>query len=470
MMLRIKHIFHFALLLLFLCPNIIQAQNDEKIQELLDNAEHLTLNNRIDDAIAIYEQIVTLDAKLPLPYYKIGGLLITKGRFVDAIQILEKGVKLENPSKSADISLDKVSKEYLSALELLGNLYSQLYKAREAVFYYESAYNLDENVENKLRYQLEILNIVFAVKKYALAAKPIKLAKELAPNNFDVRFFDAQYNNVIGNYDKSLPILEVLIKEVPLEEGNQKYYYELGVANFQLGKYKAAKESFKNVKGGKWDYLMKKYQPEFQYAIAKALFEVFEFELAEKYLNIALQLDPASAEAHELNQKIATLKQTKGKLIDAKKAAAESAEKEGKTTLLIESTKDLAALYFQNGDYEFALDAIEKWESLDKNINYYRILLKSMTEYKMDKADDSFIMLNKSVKNPRMPGADKARFNVARGLIFMSQSKYKDAEAAFKAAFKGPYKPISWQMLDEIEIIKAQQIVGAGKAKSEGGE
>ncbi|MFT6963711.1 MAG: tetratricopeptide (TPR) repeat protein [Flammeovirgaceae bacterium] len=429
---------------------------DEKIQDLLDQAEHLTLNNRVDDAIAIYDRIIAIDPKRPLAFYRKGELYISKGRFIDAIKSLESGVKIENPKGSQEVDKSKISEDYLSALELLGNLYSQLYKAKNAVYFYESAYNLDENVENKLRYQLEILSILFAVNRHTFAMPHVELAKKLQPNNFDVKFFEGQYYNEMGEFEKSFPLLESVVSEVEPQDGNEKYYFELGKAYFNLGKYKKAKEAFKNADGGRYSFLLKEYEPEYFYYIAQALFEVFEFDESEKYLKISLQLDPAAAKAHELNQKLAGIKQPKGKLIDAKKAAAESAEKEGKTTLLIDSYKDLAALYYQNGDYEFAIDAVQNWEALDKNINLYRILLKAMAGYKMGDPNESFIMLNKSVKNPRMPGGDKARFNVARGMIYLSQKKYKEASSAFKAAYKGSYKAVSRAKLNEIEQIKAR--------------
>ncbi|MGB0523050.1 MAG: tetratricopeptide repeat protein [Flammeovirgaceae bacterium] len=438
----------------------LAQENDEKIQDLLDNAEHLTINNRVDDAIAVYDQIIKLAPNKPLSYYRKGELFITKGRFIDAIKTLEQGVKIENPSKATITDKTKVSEDYLNALELLGNLYSQLFKAKNAVFYYESAYNLDDNTENKLRYQLEILNILFAVHRHQFSKKYLDKAKALQPENFDVRFFEGLYYNELEQYEEALPILEKLIAEVPKTEGNEKYFFELGKAYFELGKYQKAKAAFKDADGGSVKFRLKEYQPEYFYMIAQALYDVLEFEISEEYLKIALQLDPGMTKAHELNQKIAGINQPKGKLIDAKKAAVESAEKEGKTDILIENYRELAALYYQNSDYELSLDAIENWEALAKDIDLYRTLLKSMVEYKMNQPDEGLIMLNKVVKNPRMNPVAKARFHLVRGLIYMSQDKLKEAEAAFRGAYKGPFRPVCREYLNKIVKIKAKRASG----------
>lgn len=440
---------------------------DGNYQDLLDNAEHLTINNRVDDAIAVYDEIIKLDPKKPLPYYRKGELYITKGRFIDAIKTLEEGVKIENPSKSQKVDKGAVSGDYLNALELLGNLYSQLFKAKNAVFYYESAYNLDDNSENKLRYQLEILNILFAVNRHQFSKKYLDQAKQLQPQNFDVRFFEGLFFNELEKYEEALPILEKLIAEVPKTDGNEKYFFELGKAYFNLGKYQKAKEAFKDADGGAYTFRLKEYQPEYFYAIAQALFDVLEFQKSEEYLKITLQLDPGMTKAHELNQKIAGINQPKGKLIDAKKAAVESAEKEGKTDVLIENYQELAALYYQNSDYELALDAIENWEALAKDIRVYRTLLRAMSEYKMNQPDEGLIMLNKVVKNPRMKPVDKARFHLVRGLIYLSQDKLKAAEGAFRAAYKGPYRPVCREHLNKIVKIKAKRASGLDEEDDE---
>ena len=97
-----------------------QGGNDEKIQDLLDNAEHLTINNRVDDAIAVYDQIIKLAPDKPLSYYRKGELFITKGSFIDAIKTLEQGVKIENPARDASVDKSKVTEDYLKCIRIIG--------------------------------------------------------------------------------------------------------------------------------------------------------------------------------------------------------------------------------------------------------------------------------------------------------------------------------------------------------------
>lgn len=446
-LLRILSLFTFCI---FVGVSSLQAQSAE---ELMEKAEFLTNNSRYEEALGIIDQALKVSSKDAFIHYRKAETLIGLGRFREAIGSLEKSVQL-NP-------------KYMEAYEMLGNLYSQFRKAPQAVKNYEQAYSIssaqsaaesDSEKKSKinsdrLRYKIEIINILFIVRRHKFAKPHIDRALELEPDNFDVKFMLVQYHNEMQEYEEALAIMEELIKEVPEAEGNEKYFYELGVAYHRLGQYKKAQAEFAKIKAGPELSRIRQFQPEFYYSVSMAYFTVYAFQECEKYLDITLALKADHKEALELKQKLAGVKVPKGPMIAAMDAQVK-VEKD--PVALAEKYKELADLHYQAESFQEAIAACN--ESLSINEKQLDVVfLKAMCEYRLKQPDDATAMLDKIVKNPSLKPGIKARFHFARGLIYKAGNNLNAAESAFKSAYTGPYRAAA---MNELTLVFRQKMKG----------
>ncbi len=419
-------------------------------EELMDKAEFLLNNSRYEEALGILDQALKVAPKDAFVHFRKAETLIGLGKFRESVGVLEKSVQLDP--------------KYMEAYEMLGNLYSQYRKAPQAVKNYEQAYSIasaqaaaEADAEKKskinsdrLRYKIEIINILFIVRRHKFAKPHIDQALELEPDNFDVKFMLVQYFNEMEQYAEALAVMEELIREVPEAEGNEKYFYELGVAYHMLEQYKKAQTEFEKIKYGPELSKIRQFQPEYYYSISMAYYTVYAFDACEKYLNIVIALKPDHKEALELRQKLAGVRVPKGKLIVA---LEEQLKVEKDPVKLAEKYNEMANLQYQSEMYSEAIAACD--ESLNLNEKQLDVVfLKAMCEYKMKQPDEAAAMLDKIVKNPQLNPGIKARFHFARGLIYKAGENLGAAESAFKSAYTGNYRAAARNELSQVFKMK----------------
>jgi tetratricopeptide (TPR) repeat protein len=437
------------LLLLFFCIGITGAYA-QTTEELMEKADFLISNSRYEEALTILDQALKSAPKDAGIHYKKAETLIGLAQFKEAVGMLEKTVQL-NP-------------KFIEAFEMLGNLYSQFRKAPQAVKNYEQAYAIasakaaaeaDAEAQarinsDRLRYKIEIVQILFIVRRHKFAKPHIDAALELEPDNFDVKFMKVQYHNEIEEYQESIAIMEELIKEVPEEEGNEKYFFELGLAYHMTAQYKKAQEQFDKIKFGPELSRIRQYQHDYYYSVSMAYFTVYAFDQAEKYLDIALAIKPDYKEALELKLRLGGVKSSKGAQIGNMQ---ELIKVEKDPAKLAENYKLLADLHYQSEEYEEAMTACQ--ESLNINEKQLDVVfLMAMCEYKLQKADAATAMLDKIVKNPSLNPSVKARFHFARGLIYKAAGNLGAAESAFKSAYTGNYRAAARNELTSVFKLK----------------
>jgi len=463
----------YRVLLFVICcflgmSSLAQAQTPtgKTAEELMDQVEFLINNSRYEEALGIIEEALKVAPKDAKIYYRKAETLIGLGRFREAIGTLEKSVQIDP--------------KYIEAYEMLGNLYSQFRKAPQAVKNYEQAYSIATakagtlaDVEEKerlnsdrLRYKIEIINILFLVKRHKFTKPHIDQALEMEPDNFDVRFMKAQYHNEVEEYQDALTIMEVLIKEVPEMEGNEMYFYELGVAYHMTGAYAKAQTEFEKIKTGPELSKTRLFQPEYYYSLSMAYFAVYAFDQCEKYLDIAIAIKPDYKEAFELKQNLAGVRVPKGKMIGA---VQEQIKIEKEPKALADKYHELANLHYQSDEYREAISACE--ESLNINEKQLDVVfLKAMCEYKLKQPDDAAAMLDKIVKNPSLSPAIKARCHFARGLIYKSGGNLTAAESAFKSAYTGTFRAAARNELTLVFRQKMKSETSVDDIKDDGSD
>ncbi|WP_020529011.1 tetratricopeptide repeat protein [Flexithrix dorotheae] len=427
---------NFISLLSFLI--IFQSFNAfSQSSELLDNAQNLIQNSRYEEAILLLAEASKKTPDNAEIYFISANCKINLGKFNEAIQDLEKAVEIKP--------------DYYQAFEELGDLYAQMRNAEKAVENYDNAFATDSNLERQLKYKIDIINILNLVKQQQSVFEHIEIARKLSPDNFDVKFLEAQYYNYIGDYNSAKDILDKIITQVPKIAENEQYFYEIGYAYHYLEEYEKAKEYFEFANGGEFKVKLIEFTPEFYFSLANAYFSIYEYQLSEKFLATTLKLNPSMTEAYDLQKKLASIKAEKAELISITKGEIEASEKDG--NFLKDKVYELAFLYHQNGDYEFCMTACDKL--IDKNpMDFNAIFLKAACEYQLNKPGSATETLERAVKNPRLNPEKKAQFNFMIGMNYKAAKNLDMAEEAFRGASKGYYRGATLKELESIQKAK----------------
>ncbi len=410
-------------------------------EDLIERADFLMQNSRFEDALLMLDQALKKNPQLYEARFKKAICYTNKGNFKQAINELEKAVL--------------VKKDYYQAYEMLGNLYYQVRDAQKAVESYESAYIYDENIENRLTYKLEIIELLNILNKYVQTKKHIDDARQIVPDLFDLLFAEAKYYNEVEQYDKALELFDKIIDDVEPVQGNEKYFFEYGLALHHTGSYEKAAEAFKKADDGEFRLKIKQFSPDFYFGLADAYYQVFAYDLCEKYLNILIKLGPNNTKAYELQKKLTNAKADKSKAILIQEKIIKN---EKSPSVLEDSYYDLAVLWYQNQEYEFAITASNN--SLEVNpLNLNVIFIKAMSEYKLMKAEEATEVLSRAVRSPKMNTQTKTKFNFALGLIYENANRYQDAVEAYKSALNGSFKNAAGYELNHLfRVMQMKEI------------
>ena len=424
-----KYYLYCLLISLFIGPNLSNAQVDP-----YSTALNLIQNNRFDEAIVLLDEALKKDSNNPEIYFKKANCFINLGKFKEATDELEKSVSIDA----------KFTKSY----EMLGDLYTQFRNADKAVQNYELAYETDNNPDNKLKYKMDIINILNIVKQQQDILPHIEEAKKIAADNFDIQFLEAEYYNYIGDFKKAQTILDKIIPGVPEVVGNEKYFYEIGYAYHNLEQFAKADEYFAKITEGEYKPKLFQFTADYYFNLAETYYHVFDFHESEKHLTTLLKIDPAYTKAFDLQAKLTAVKAEKAEMIKVLEHAIEAVEKDGNTAPL-EKIYELALLYYQNGDFEFSIEQCDK--ILDKNpAEYSVIFLKGACENQLKKSGEAADTLERAVKNPRLPAEIKAKYYFLLGSIYKTAGELDRAEESFRNSTKGLFKAAS---IHEMELV-----------------
>ncbi len=430
-----------SLLFVFI-SHMCLAQN---ASELYEKGEFLKSNSRYQEAIAMFQKSLEMDAKNHLIYYEMAGCYIGLGDFKQAVNSLQQAVKI------------KV--DFNDAYELLGDLYAnQFRRPKEAADNYDMAFKHDENPENKLRYKLEIISILYEYDKHYMALQHIRDAEKILPDNFDLQFFEAQYYIETDQFEKAQEIMERLIVDVPEKSGNEMYFFEMGRIYFHLGEYDRAKEFFAKVLEGPYRTRTLVYTPEFLLSVADVYYRVYEYDASESILKQVFDITKGSAptRAYDLQKELEGVKADKRKLVEAEKSAI---AQEKDVDKLAARYSELAKYAFQEGDMVQSDQACQEYVKLKPldPLTYEIMFLQAMALRKLQRYDDAITLLERMLKNSKIPTAVRAKLNFGLGMVYKSANRLNEADKAFQDAYGGPTKDAARYELTDIFNIKRKQ-------------
>ncbi|UZR94693.1 tetratricopeptide repeat protein [Chondrinema litorale] len=427
---------------LLLCLNIalVNAQSDP-----YTTAQNLIQNNRFEEAIILLDEALNKSPNNPEIFFTKANCYINLGKFKEATEILEKSVEIK--------------KDFTKSYEMLGDLYTQFRMADKAVANYELAFETDPNQENRLKYKMDIINILNIVKQQQDILPHIEEAKKISSDNFDVQFLEAEYYNYIGDFNKAKEMLDKIIPSVPNVPGNEKYFYEAGYAYHHLEQFKKADEFFAKITDGEYKPKLFQFSADYYFNLAETYYHVYEYHESEKHLNTLLKIDPTYTSAFDLQAKLTAVKTNKSEMIKVMEAAIEAIEKDGNSAPL-EKIYELAILEYQNGQYEYAIESCNKILNINP-AEYSVIFLKGACENQLKQSGEASATLERAVKNPKLPAEIKAKYYFLLGLIYKKAEELDQAEESFKNSMKGFFKASS---IHELEMVfKQKQKLSAKK-------
>ncbi len=418
------------------------AQNAE---ELFEKGEFLKSNNRFEEAVGMFKKAAEIQPDNHLIPFEMAACYTGLTDFKKAVLSLEKAVEIKS--------------DFHEAYELLGDLYANQFRnPQKAAENYDLAFQYDENVENKLRYKLEIIGILYEYDKHHMALKHIKDAEAILPDNFDLQFYEAQYYIETEAYDKAKEIMEKLLTQdggIPEKSGNEVYFYEMGRIHFYQGNYDKAKEFFQKANDGPFRSKIPIYTPEFFLSVAQVYYGVYEYVKSEEVLKVVLDMTTGSTptDALDLQKQLLNVKTSKRKLIEAEKSAI---EQEKDPDRLADRYSELALYAYQDGDHVQAELACQEYLKL-RPLEYNMMFLQAMSMSKLDRTEEASMLLSRMRKNPKVPRPFMVRLSFGLGLVYKNAGRLDEAEEAFKDAYAGPTKEAARYELMEIFKIRRRQ-------------
>ncbi|TAF34649.1 MAG: hypothetical protein EAZ57_02720 [Cytophagales bacterium] len=423
-------------------------------QEGLDafvKAENFRQNQDFTNALLEYDKAILKEPKnLKYLYNKCLCFHETQKKPKETIECFQKVVTAQSDYN-------------LTAYELIAENYVKLDNADEAIKNYEIAYKKREDVS----YKYYILDLLFKEGRAVEALPHIEVARKLAPEDFQIMYFEARYHNIMGTHEEALAsmkkVFEILGSEVSGPDF-AKYFYELGYAEHALGNYSAANQAFAGARENNYFNLkVKELSWENYLAVAKSYLDIFENEVARDLLNKVLMMQPDQPEAKELVKKMEANQADATTSIASLVSRVNDMKKKGASPMqLAPLQNELAIRYFQTGNYDDALKCANEYLSV--NANDVRVqFLRGACEYRLGNSDEAEYVFESIGKSAKVEGEARVKCYFAMGVVQRKTKQYDLARKTFKKALGGTFVAAAKY---ETELIKrtVQQEKG-GKLK-----
>ncbi len=436
-----------ALLLFYNVPVFAQ----DPLKHILD-AEDKKKAGNFAGAVDDYDKAIKIDPSNPEYVFRKGKTFILMKDMDNAIMCFEKTVQLK--------------KEYVEAHKNLATLYKKKSKLPEAVKCYDNAFKYETEAPNKVKYKLEIIKLLAKMKKFNEAGNHINDAKQIAADNLDVLYFDARFNNTVGKYEaaKESALKATTSPNLKLDDPKNyaKYFYELGLAYYQMEKYDDATKAFEKANFGPYKRFILEMSPQYFQTLAYSYYKVFELDESETLADKALKMKKDFSAAHDLKGQIALSRTDKNAVIKAKQLAIEAEKDQVKRAQLF---KELTEMLFDAGKYADAVMSADKAVEANPN-DYNSLFIKAVSLARLNKNTEAIDLVQNILKMPGVIQETKAQYNFALGLFYGKTGNTKLADTSFKKAVYGPFKYAAIAELkkigDDVEGETPETIVETG--------
>ncbi len=438
-----------AIAALMMCFYMPQAWAQEGLDAFV-KAENFRQNRDFTNAMLEYDKAIQKEPKsMKYLYNKCLCFHEMQKKPQEAIDCFQKVVATQS--------------EYnLTAYELMAENYVKLDKVDEAIKNYDIAFQKREDVS----YKYYILDLLFKEGRASEALAHIESARKLSPEDFQIIYFEARYNNIMGKNEEALAamkkVFEILGGEV---EGDDfaKYFYELGYAEHFLGNYAAADAAFsKALTHNYFGLKIKELSWQNYLAVAKSYVDIFENQTARELLNKVLAIQPDQPEAKEMIRKMEAAEADAATAISSLVSKVNEGKKKNVSPMqLAPLQNELAIRYFQANNFDDALKCTNEY--LAVNPNDVRVqFLRGMCEFRLGNSDEAEYVFESIGKTPKIDSEARVKCFFAMGVVQRKTKQYDLARKTFKKSLGGSFVPASKY---EVELIKRtiQQEKGGNK-------
>lgn len=410
--------------ILFLATSFTAKSQDGGLEFLL-KAEDYKKNNRPKEAIDEYNKAIQADPTNPEYVFRKGKTYILLKDMDNAIQCFEKTIQLR--------------KDYLGAYTRLARLYAAKNKTNEAIEAFDNAFKYDSNPKEKVEYKINIVKLLMRADRFKESANHIADGLALDPNNLQLLFFNAHLNNKLGKHDLAV---KDMLKATPLITSQDprdfaRFYYELGLGYYKLGKYPESQQAFAKANFG--PYKVKIFEMShiyFQY-LATAYYKVYELEESKKMAEQAIKIKSDFSPAHEILVNISKMTLDQSAVIKQQKLAAEAKKEPVEKAIALAK---VAQSEIGAGLYNEAIASADACLAIQPT-NYQVAFIKAVALSKLNKLNESMNVLNDILN--KFQGVDpemKAQVYFLQGLVFNKMKNPKAANEAFKKADQSSLK------------------------------
>ena len=372
-----------------------------------------------------------------------------------AIASLEKTVSLKG--------------DFVDAHERLARLYKITGKYDQSIAAYQSAFKYATDDKNKTDYKLNIILILDRTRRLEEAGAHIADLKKLAPEDLNVLYYEAKYNNASGKYEQAkdamLKATGMLATDNPKEIA--RYYFELGYAYHHLKMYDEKEKAFENAKYGPFMARITKLMPQYYHAIALSYFKVYNLDRSKELVEKALEMRKDFPQAHDLLVKIAASSTDKSAVIEHQLSSIQTEPNAVKRS---QKFADLAELQLESRKYEDAIKSADECLASQPK-NYAVVFIKAIAQHKMDATQDAIKTLEDLLQFPGIDAETKAQYNFALGMFYQKLEQAEQAAAAFTRAKYGSYKYAAYEELEKFkkndEEVQDEKLEDVGEEDGE---
>ncbi|MEH0157801.1 tetratricopeptide repeat protein [Limibacter armeniacum] len=308
--------------------------------------------------------------------------------------------------------------------------------------------NADPDVDSKANGKLNIAKLLFDMKRYNRAMQFTKEAMSVKSDYMDAILMHGQVLNKLGKCVEAAQTLEKATAKLgdSNTQASAAFFYELGYAYHQCGKFDKSKEAFTRADFGPYKALIAKLQPDYYYSVASVYSQVYEYETAENMLNNALRIDETYAQANVLMADMEIKQGQYQKGIPFLQKALQNANGDKSYEMIYTRLIDMM---LNAKKYAEAITYADKCLGIFPNAKN-ATFMKAVALNKSEKKEEAIELLNNLMNAPGVTQVDRAQYNFLLGTIYGS-SKPEEAKKALTESRKGPFTNASQYLYDLID-------------------
>ncbi|MCS7018639.1 MAG: tetratricopeptide repeat protein [Cytophagales bacterium] len=421
-----------------------QAGDEPSALEYFAKAEKLRTSKRFIEALEMYDRAISLENENFKYYHSKALCYYGLKDLPGTIQVMEKCLQLK--------------KDFVPGLLLLAQCYKLSQKNNEYIIALDNAFKYETDLSKKVDYKTNIVIALLRNKEYARAKPHVLQARSLSPSDINLMYFEGKIYNELNDFKAAKEILSKLISTLNEKDPKvaAKYYYEIGYACYKLGQFELAFDYWKNAEHGNFKNLVARYNPRTYLAAALCYSKMYEFGKARENLEIALKIQPNLTPAYVLQAEIAKKELKQDAVISAYQQALVNEIEPAKKG---EICKALAQALMESQRFTDVVNITSQGLKYTPG-DYQMLFLQAMAYYRAKQYVESLKVLEIILGNQSLDAESRALVHFAMATIYRLMNQPDKAKAAYKKAEVGSFaRTVQLEMADMEGTLKAPDFV-----------